>query len=131
MLNTPEIVLEDFRVSTINGFLPDIPPLERLSDPYYEPWESIAHVLPVHIREGSIRQAIDCLPILSTSKLNGEAEWRRAYVVLAYLSHAYIWGDEKPSEVSPANPSSCMSFLTTSRDYHQQSHVRFSKCRLA
>ena len=45
---------------------------------------------------------VDELPILSTSKLNGEPEWRRAYVVLAYLTHAYVWGGEKPKEVSIA-----------------------------
>lgn len=100
MLCIPEILLEEYRISPENGFLPGALPLQRLQDSYYESWEGIAHDLPVYIKTGSIRQAIDSLPILSTSKLEGEAEWRRAYVVLAYLSHAYVWGGEKPKDVS-------------------------------
>lgn len=130
MLDTPEIVLEQFRVSPQNGFLPAMPPLKKLEDSYYEPWESIVCDLPTYIKDGSIRLKVDCLPVLSTSMLNDEAEWRRAYVVLAYLTHAYVWGGEKPSEVMSTYPSARGQFLTISRDYHQPSRVPFSTSRL-
>lgn len=101
MLCIPEILLEQYRISPENGFLPGALPSQRLQDSYYEPWEDIAHDLPLYIKTGNIRQAVDNLPILSISKLDGESEWRRAYVVLAYLTHAYVWGGEKPKDVSP------------------------------
>lgn len=47
-----------------------------------------------------IRGVVDRLPVLSTDFLYTEAEWRRAYLVLAFMSHAYIWGGDIPSEVS-------------------------------
>lgn len=101
MLCIPEILLEQYSISLENGFLPGAFPSQRLQDSYYEPWEDIAHDLPLYIKTGNIRQVVDNLPILSTSKLDGESEWRRAYVVLAYLTHAYVWGGEKPKDVSP------------------------------
>lgn len=99
MLNTPGICLEQYALSFQNGFLPDSPPLQQLPDPYYSPWESIVANLPTRIEERVIRQSVDELPILTTSKLASEPEWRRAYVVLAYLTHAYIWGGDTPREV--------------------------------
>lgn len=93
--------LESFAV-TRNAFLPHNRPSKHLEDVYYEPWELVAQHLPQLIREERIRGAIDTLPILSTERLTSEAEWRRAYVILAFFTHAYIWGGEEPSEVSAA-----------------------------
>lgn len=95
---------EEEAVILRHGFLPDHIPLKTLSDPYYRPWEDIAQNLPNHIAKGSIREAVDNLPLLSTEKLRGDQqEWRRAYVVLAFLLHAYIWGGEAPKQVCTAN----------------------------
>lgn len=99
MLNTPEIVLDQFCVSLRNGFLPDTLPLQKLNDPYYSTWEEVVADLPALLTAGNLRQAVDSLPILSTSKLQKESEWRRAYVVLAFITHAYIWGGEQPKDV--------------------------------
>lgn len=99
MLYTPDISLVEYGVSLQNGFLPEVPPVRRLGDPYYSPWEDIAQDLPELIQTGTIRRSVDGLDILSTKKLRGEPEWRRAYVVLAYLTHAYIWGGDKPKDV--------------------------------
>ncbi|GFG10909.1 indoleamine 2,3-dioxygenase family protein [Aspergillus udagawae] len=101
MLNTPEIVLDQFCVSLRNGFLPDTLPLQKLNDPYYFPWEEIVADLPARLAAGNILQAVDSLPILATSRLQEESEWRRAYVVLAFITHAYIWGGERPKDVLP------------------------------
>lgn len=92
---TPE--LKRFGV-TCNAFLPEQSPLKILPDAYYEPWELVVQHLPLLIESG-IRTAVDRLPVLSTSRLATEAEWRRAYVILAFLTHAYVWGGDKPSEV--------------------------------
>jgi hypothetical protein len=99
MLNAPEIVLDQFCVSLRNGFLPDTLPLQKLNDPYYFPWEEVVADLPARLAAGNIRQAVDSLPILATSRLQEESEWRRAYVVLAFITHAYIWGGERPKDV--------------------------------
>ena len=44
---------------------------------------------------------IDRLPIIPTSHLDTEPEWRRAYSILSFMAHGYIWGGEKPSERLP------------------------------
>ncbi|KAK4167800.1 Indoleamine 2,3-dioxygenase [Cladorrhinum sp. PSN259] len=95
-----QIVLEDFDV-TSNGFLPDDQPLERLPSPYYEPWESLAKDLPVHLQDQTLRSLVDRLPILSTTHLKTESEWRRAYVILGFLTHGYVWGGDKAAEILP------------------------------
>nr|BAM84044.1 indoleamine 2,3-dioxygenase [Tolypocladium album] len=104
-------LLESFGI-TRNGFLPEGNPLEMLPDSYYEPWEAIAQNLPDFIQHG-IREAVTRLPLLSTERLCSDEEWRRAYVVLAYLSHAYIWAGEKPEEILP--PQISVPFLRVSK----------------
>ncbi|KAJ9297498.1 hypothetical protein DTO271G3_4273 [Paecilomyces variotii] len=101
MLATPGAILEDYAVSLRNGFLPDTTPLAHLPEPYYNPWESIAADLPDLIKTGRIREEVEGLSMLSTDKLHNDAEWRRAYVVLAFITHAYIWGGQKPKDVLP------------------------------
>ncbi|KAF7562461.1 hypothetical protein G7046_g1682 [Stylonectria norvegica] len=83
---------------TKNAFLPEESPSKLLSDPYYDPWEVVAQHLPSLIENG-IRRAVEQLPLLSTDRLRSEDEWRRAYVMLAFITHAYVWGGEKPEEV--------------------------------
>ncbi len=92
------ILLEDYSI-TSNGFLPDEPPLERLPYPYYAPWEELVESLPSFLAQQTLRRHVDELPILSTDRLATEPEWRRAYVVMAFLAHAYIWGGDTASEV--------------------------------
>lgn len=99
MLQNTGVILEDYTVSLRNGFLPDTIPLAHLPEPYYNPWECIAADLPELIRTGRIREEVEGLPVLSTDKLHTEAEWRRAYVLLAFFTHAYIWGGQKPQNV--------------------------------
>ncbi|PYH96775.1 indoleamine 2,3-dioxygenase [Aspergillus ellipticus CBS 707.79] len=112
MLDTPEVSLVEYGVSVQNGFVPEVPPLRRLGDSYYSPWEEIVQNLPALIKAGTVRQAVDDLPVLSTENLQQEPEWRRAYVVLAYLTHAYIWGGEKPRDILP--PSIARPFIEIS-----------------
>ncbi|KAF9890880.1 hypothetical protein FE257_005456 [Aspergillus nanangensis] len=99
-------------VSLRTGFLPDIPPLQSLDDPYYWPWEELVREIPALIQLKTIRESIERLPVLSTHHLQGEPEWRRAYLLLAYLTHAYIWGGEKPKDILP--PAIARPFLDIS-----------------
>lgn len=91
-------LLREYAISC-NGFLPGEPPLERLPDAYYAPWESLVASLPASLERGTLRSQVDSLPVLSTARLVTEPEWRRAYVVLGFLAHAYIWGGDRAAEV--------------------------------
>lgn len=82
-----------------NGFLPDELPLQSLPDPYYAPWESIISNFQLLLQSDNLRTSIKHMPTLGTSKLKRKEEWRRAYVLLAFMTHGYIWGGQKPSEV--------------------------------
>jgi indoleamine 2,3-dioxygenase len=93
-----KIRLNDFDV-TENGFLPSSPPLQSLPCVYYRPWEHLATELSRLVKEQTFRTEADNLPILSTQMLRKESEWRRAYVLLAFFTHAYIWGGDKPADV--------------------------------
>ncbi|KAI1463729.1 IDO-domain-containing protein [Daldinia caldariorum] len=108
-------LLRNYSISR-NGFLPEKEPLNRLPEPYYTPWESILDNLPSMLRDKSIRKSVDSIGVLSTGRLAKEEEWRRAYVVLSFLAHAYIWGGEKASEVLP--PAISVPFLQVSEHLH-------------
>ncbi|OAR00086.1 hypothetical protein LLEC1_01084 [Akanthomyces lecanii] len=84
-----------------NGFLPRHLPLRRLPDQRYSAWEAIASNLPTLLLTGRIRHAVFECPIESTRGLRSEGEWRWAYVLLTYMSHAYIWGGDQPAEILP------------------------------
>ncbi|KAH7117428.1 indoleamine 2,3-dioxygenase [Dactylonectria macrodidyma] len=94
---------------TRNAFLPEKSMPKILSNPYYAPWELIIQHLPEHIRNGTVRDVIAQLPVLSTRHLKSEAEWRRAYVMLAYLTSAHTWGGDQPEEILP--PQITIPFL--------------------
>lgn len=100
MISSPQINLDDFSVSPVHGFLPSDLPLQKLPHDYYAPWEQIAPCLPELIQTGQIRGLIDAMPVLTTEWLQTEPEWRRAYSILGYFTHAYVWGGEKPKDVS-------------------------------
>lgn len=95
----PIPVLADYGISPDHGFLPPEPPLDIIPDPYYAKWEAIVSNLQALVLSKRLRQTIDNLPVLSTSYLHSDAEWRRAYVVLVFMLHGYVWGGDKPAEV--------------------------------
>ncbi|KAJ5596027.1 hypothetical protein VI817_004641 [Penicillium citrinum] len=101
MIQSPEINLEDYAISPDHGFLPGGLPLQQLPSSYYAPWENLAAQLPSLIQTGQIRPLVENLPVLKTSLLESEPEWRRAYSVLGLITHAYIWGGEKPQDILP------------------------------
>ncbi|GMM38652.1 dioxygenase [Saccharomycopsis crataegensis] len=86
------INLAEYDISRSTGFVPEKFPVECLPQDYYQPWESLVENLPALILNKSIRRLIDTtLPVLSTEHLANEGEVRRAYVVLSFLTHAYVW----------------------------------------
>ncbi|EPE06503.1 indoleamine -dioxygenase pyrrole -dioxygenase [Ophiostoma piceae UAMH 11346] len=93
-------LLDQYAVSQ-NGFLPPSLPLACLPDSYYAPWESVISQLPALLKDDAFRTAASRMPVLSTDSLRSEQEWQRAYLVLAFFTHAYIWGGDKPADVLP------------------------------
>ncbi|KAJ1954552.1 tryptophan 2,3- dioxygenase [Dispira parvispora] len=87
------IRLEDYDVSPITGFLPEEPALTRLPNPYYEPWERINDNLQAFIITRKLWVQVEKLPVLETDQLSTMPEKRRAFTLLAFFAHAYIWGD--------------------------------------
>ncbi|KAH6612273.1 hypothetical protein B0J18DRAFT_405203 [Chaetomium sp. MPI-SDFR-AT-0129] len=107
--------LEDYAI-TRNGFLPEDPPLTRLPSAYYAPWESVMDTLSASLTKRTLRSQVDQLPVLSAKLLAAEPEWRRAYLVLIFLAHAYIWGGDTASEVLP--PQLTLPLLAVSSHLH-------------
>lgn len=112
-----------------NGFLPAISPLVQLPRAYYEPWEKIAQNLPEYLAAGQVRDLVDEMPVLDTSHLATEAEWQRAYSVLAILTQSYVWQGPEPSQVSrhPTTIRNMNAQLTGCSDSPQQSPSHSSK----
>ncbi|KAI0455797.1 Indoleamine 2,3-dioxygenase [Xylaria acuta] len=107
-----EDILDLCSLISENGFLPAEEPLKRLPDTYYEQWEQILDELPTLLEEKTIRDRISNLGVLTTIKLNTEREWQRAYMILCFLTHSYVWGGDVPSEILP--PSITVPFLRIS-----------------
>ena len=104
--------LREYGISSTYGFLPSSLPLTRLPDPYYNKWEAIIANFQPLLLSRRLRGVLDCLPVLSTIGLEHEAEWRRAYSLLSFFAHGYIWGDETPLDRVP--PSISIPLLETS-----------------
>lgn len=97
----PIPILEDYGLSGRYGFLPSTLPLTRLPDPYYNQWEAIVSNLQALILSRRLRGVVGKLPILSTVGLVNEEEWQRAYSILCFIAHGYIWGGDIPEERLP------------------------------
>jgi indoleamine 2,3-dioxygenase len=92
--------LADYDVSPKTGFLPESLPVTRLPA-YYDCWENAVAVLPALLLTKRIRNIVDKFPLLSLDHLTTEAEYRRAYSVLGFLGHAYIWGVDEAKNRLP------------------------------
>lgn len=92
--------LSAYGLSKDCGFLSSAP-VPALADPYYAEWESVLAGLQPLLQNGGLRAAVDGLPILSTSHLQTELQWKRAYLLLVSMLQGYVWSGAEPSEVSP------------------------------
>ena len=88
-----ELSLSDFDISEKTGFVPETPPLRRLSHETFSRWEDVMDRLPSLIQSRELRAEIDSLPEadFSEATLKSEREWWRAYSLLGFLSQGYIW----------------------------------------
>lgn len=93
--------LASFDVSNRTGFLPPRLPLTSLPHPRYKPWEDLVANLPALLHSRRIRPLVDKLPSLSIDALITTEEYRRAYQLLGFLAHAYVWGTSEPTSRLP------------------------------
>jgi indoleamine 2,3-dioxygenase len=117
------VMLDTFDISPHTGFLPETPPLKELN-PYYKDWEDIVSEAPALLAAKTFHAKAERLPMLSVSKLRSEREWQRAYLLLSFMSHAYIWGGTRPAEVSRPNHETNM-LANGPRYYLGLFHSRF------
>ena len=96
----------EYGIDPETGFLPAKPPLHRLSDPYFTPWETIMDDFNALLLAGRLRSRIHRLDTLEAKRLVSVSEQRRAFLVLSMLAHGYVWGKHEP--VSQSLPA-CLS----------------------
>ncbi|KAM5491103.1 Indoleamine 2,3-dioxygenase [Microsporum audouinii] len=92
--------LADYGITPQHGFLPEEPPATELPA-YYSPWETAVQNLQPLILAGRLRNTIENMPVLSPEYLDSVPEWRRAYSILGFLLHGYIWGGDQPADEIP------------------------------
>lgn len=85
-------VLEDYDISPVTGFVPHDQPLPRLPQAYFQPWEETMDQLNHLIDSRQLRAKVDQWPVLDVTQLTSLRERQRAYVVLSFVAHSYIWG---------------------------------------
>lgn len=85
-------VLEEYDISPLTGFLPATAPVSRLPE-HYSSWESAVALLPALLLSNRLRKVIEGLPLLEINHLETVGQQRRAYAILGFLGHAYVWGN--------------------------------------
>lgn len=93
--------LKQFDVCDETGFVPREEPEKSLPDKF-KPWEEVVAQLPVLLSTNCLRKKAAKLPLVLPEELSylSEREWWRAYVLLCYICHAYIWGEGEKNLVS-------------------------------
>lgn len=86
-----------FDISPDLGFISASAPLKTFQDEYYKPWDDAISDLPSLIETGQLYSTIARLPLLQTTNLKTDPDYRRAYVVLGFLVHAYVWSTTPPT----------------------------------
>lgn len=91
----------DYGISSRYGFLSQDPPRTAFKDAYYQPRDDLIPQLSTLIANGDLEKELDALPLLSVNRLQDEIEYRRAYIVLAFLIHGYVWCQRPPNQHVP------------------------------
>ena len=102
--NSIPFKLSTYGVSTKSGFLPEFENILHLPS-YYDPWEDLLSSSNDLKKARRLRKEIESLSILSVSELKETRQWNRAYVVLSFLAHGYIWaeGEKGITNILPAS----------------------------
>jgi len=93
--------LAQYDVDATRGFLPLIDPLTQLP-PAFAAWEDLTRQIPSLLAAGRLRQTLAQLPLVDATALTSAAERERAMLLLAYLGHAYVFGETPVAARLPA-----------------------------
>ncbi|KAA1095607.1 hypothetical protein PGTUg99_008987 [Puccinia graminis f. sp. tritici] len=103
--DTTTLASADFDVDVRSGFLSPSAPLNRISNPVYQPWEDALETISKSISQTADQdqdtKLIEIaewkkfiaseLPVLNIDPLRNDiVEMRRAHLVLAFLTHAFV-----------------------------------------
>lgn len=94
--------LSHFGLSPQRGFLPDSDPLHKLASPEFAAWERVAQNLPKFLSALSLRKTVNALPPFPVARISNEQELRRAMVILSFIGHAYVYGEQPIVDRIPA-----------------------------
>ena len=96
-----QMELNDFCISSKTGFLPP-QPVKALQGDYFSEWEKLVQGLRLLIRDKCVKRAVEDLPEVEFSDrtLSTEEEWQRAYVILSFIAHSFIFETRNASESS-------------------------------
>lgn len=95
--------LERYGISRQTGFLPD-EGSEQLP-PSFLDWQLLASTIPDKVLDGSLLRELSVLGAFPVEELQGSCQWQRAYVLLAFLTHAVVHGcQEKTVPAKLAEP---------------------------
>ncbi|KNE73204.1 hypothetical protein AMAG_17393 [Allomyces macrogynus ATCC 38327] len=99
--------LSAYGLSRVTGFLPELPPLARLPEGYFTPWETTLDRLHGLLLTDRFRAEIDArFPHLDPARLDTHDVplMRRAFVVLSLLASAYVWGRHATPSAKAVHP---------------------------
>ena len=83
--------LNKYKIAASRGFLPSPDPVVSLPK-VFDPWEHTAVRLSELLRKDSLRHEVSRLQQkFPVSELKSEGEWWRAFCLLAFVSHGYVW----------------------------------------
>ncbi|KAJ9606482.1 hypothetical protein H2200_009443 [Cladophialophora chaetospira] len=92
---------EEYDIDIETGF---VPPNPTELPAYYAPWCNLVSDLPSLLQSKTLRAKVDDLASLQIDQLNLQEHWQRAYVILGFLTQAYVWQEkENPSAIVPAS----------------------------
>ena len=109
----PPWSLDAYGMSPGRGFLPATDPishsgaLKQLTAEVFSRFESLAEELPGRLACRAVRDAVHALTPFSSADLAAvgtlsDLELERAALVLTFLAHSYVWGEQPHSEILPA-----------------------------
>ena len=88
------VKISDYGITEEFGYLPTQDPAQSLS-PGNEAWDQMGKDLPKLLMGSDFRNRVKSLPDFKVDKLNGEAEIRRAMLVLSYIGQTYQWSSDE------------------------------------
>ncbi|KAG0669688.1 hypothetical protein C6P45_003431 [Maudiozyma exigua] len=104
MAATNKIDVSEFDIDENKGFLSPELPLQKLPNEYYSNWETVATNIPQLLLTSQMKRTVDeRFPLLKIDQLQTLPELKRAYVLLTFITNAYVWCTNPPNEVIPDN----------------------------